>query len=65
MPFENNKLIVRRYIEEVINTGKIDEIEKYIQRIIRKFLKVKALSLVLMEPKNISGELEIHIRISI
>ena len=30
MSLENNKLIVRRYIEEVINTGKIDEIEDYI-----------------------------------
>ena len=30
MSLENNKLIVRKYIEEVINTGNIDKIENYI-----------------------------------
>lgn len=30
MSLESNKLIVRKYIEEVINTGNIDEIENYI-----------------------------------
>jgi len=30
MSLESNKLIVRKYIEEVINAGNIDEIENYI-----------------------------------
>ena len=30
MSSDDNKLLIRRYIEEVINTGNVDEIEKYI-----------------------------------
>lgn len=30
MSEDENKLLVRRFIEEVINTGKVDEIEKFI-----------------------------------
>jgi predicted ester cyclase len=30
MSIEKNKLLVRRYIEEVINTGNVDEIEQFI-----------------------------------
>ncbi|MFX1520656.1 MAG: ester cyclase [Promethearchaeota archaeon] len=30
MSLEENKLLVRRYIEEVINTGKVDTIEEFI-----------------------------------
>ena len=30
MSIEENKLLVRRYIEEVINTGKVDNIEEFI-----------------------------------
>ncbi|NIW95525.1 MAG: hypothetical protein GWN20_22380 [Phycisphaerae bacterium] len=30
MSIDKNKLLIRRYIEEVINTGNIDEIEKFI-----------------------------------
>ena len=32
MSIKENKLIVRKYIEEVINTGNIDIIEKYISK---------------------------------
>lgn len=32
MSIEENKLIVREYIEEVVNTGNIDIIEKYISK---------------------------------
>lgn len=32
MSIEENKLIVRKYIEEVVNTGNIDIIEKYISK---------------------------------
>ena len=30
MSVENNKLLIREYIEKVVNTGNIDDIEKYI-----------------------------------
>lgn len=30
MSIDKNKLLIRRYIEEVINTGNVDEIEKFI-----------------------------------
>ena len=29
---ENNKMLVRRYFGEVVNTGRIDGIEKFISR---------------------------------
>jgi predicted ester cyclase len=41
MSLENNKLIVRKYIEEIINTGITDNIENYISQNYTEVFEVK------------------------
>lgn len=52
MSIDENKLLIRRFIEEVINTGNVDAIENFIAPDYTEVHEEKNTRLALKEPKS-------------